>query len=220
MAYFVAFQLARPLDGVDFDKVCAFADVVVAMGPPQDDPRARSIKIDVYRFDQDEPRVVYTHRMKTKPPYGGNHAVAGEISRDVVKGWFEQVHHGHSHIAVRGLASPHILVHPTAMPCEATYYGIDGVGRWLDQKWAAFGELIVEPELVVARGEMVAVRWTASGISTGEFMDQPATGAPISFSGISMYRIEDVKIAEIWETRNTLGILMQLNPEIGGGTHH
>lgn len=220
MANFVAFQLARPLDGVDFDKVCAFDDVVVAMGPPQDDPRTRALKIDVYRFDDDGPRVVYSHRMKTKPPYGGNPAVAGEISRDVVRRWFEQVHRGHSHIAIRGLASPHILVHPTAMPCEASYYGVDGVGRWLDQKWAAFGELIVEPELVVARGEMVAVRWTARGISTGVFMDQPATGEPISFNGISMYRIEGVKIAEIWETRNTLGILMQLNPEIGGGTHH
>ena len=158
--------------------------------------------------------------MRTRPPYGGNPAVASEISRDVVKRWFEQVHQGHSHIAIRGLASPHILVHPSAMPCEATYYGLDGVARWLDQKWAAFDDLIVQPELVVAHGEMVAVRWTARGVSAGEFMGQPATDEPIAFNGISMYRIEGAKIAEIWETRNTLGILMQLNPEIGGGRLH
>ncbi len=220
MANFVAFQLARPPRGADFDKVCAFNDAVVAMGPPQDDPRSKAVKIDIYLFDQEEPRVVYTHRMKTKPPYGGNPAVAGEISRDVVKRWFDRVHYGHSHIAIRGLASPHILVHPTGMPCEATYYGVDGVGEWLNEKWAAFGDLVVEEKLVVAHGEMVAVRWTARGISTGEFMGQPATGEPIVFSGISMYRIEGVKIAEIWETRNTLGILMQLNPEIGRGRLH
>jgi predicted ester cyclase len=220
MANFVAFQLARPPRGADYDKVCAFNDVVVAMGPPQDDPRSKALKIDIYTFDQEEPRVVYTHRMKTKPPYGGNPAVASEISRDVVKRWFDRVHQGHSHIAIRGLASPHILVHPTGMPCEASYYGVDGVGKWLDEKWAAFGDLVVEEELVVAHGEMVAVRWTARGISTGEFMGQPATGEPIEFSGISMYRIEGVKIAEIWETRNTLGIMMQLNPEIGGGRLH
>lgn len=220
MANFVAFQLNRPPHDVDYDKVCAFDDAVVAMGPPQDDPRAKVIGIDVYRFDEAEPRVVYNHRMKIKPPYKGNPAVASKISRDVVKRWFDQVHQGHSHIAITGLASPHILVHPTAMPCEATYYGVDGVGRWLDQKWAAFDELIVDPELIVAHGEMVAVRWTARGMSSGEFLGQPATGKPISFSGVSMYRIEGAKIAEIWETRNTLGILMQLNPEIGGGSHH
>lgn len=220
MANFVAFQLARPLRGADYDKVCAFDDVVVAMGPPQDDPRTKALKIEVYRFDEEEPRIVYSHRMRTKPPYGGNPAVAGEISRDVVNRWFEQVHRGHSHIAIRGLASPHILVHPTGMPCEATYYGVEGVGRWLDQKWAAFEDLTVEPELVVAHGEMVAVRWSARGTSAGEFMGQPPTGEPIAFGGISMYRIEGVKLAEIWETRNTLGIMMQLNPELGGGRLH
>lgn len=220
MANFVAFQLERPPRGADYEKVAAFDNAVVAMGPPQHDPRARAIKIDVYRFDQDSPRVVYTHRMRTRPPYAGNPAVATEITRDVVKRWFDQVHHGHSHIAVTALASPHILVHPTGMPCEAAYYGTDGVTAWIDEKWAAFDDLIVDDELVVARGEMAAVRWTARGISTGEFMGQPPTGKPISFSGISMYRVEGIKIAEIWETRNSLGILMQLNPETRRGTHH
>jgi hypothetical protein len=35
-----------------------------------------------------------------------------------------------------------------------------------------------------------------------------------------MYRVEDGKIAEIWDTRNTLGILHQLDPNIGGHDHH
>ena len=34
-----------------------------------------------------------------------------------------------------------------------------------------------------------------------------------------MYRVEDKKIAEIWETHNTLGIMRQQNPETGGGHH-
>lgn len=220
MANFVAFQMERPPRGADYEKVAAFDDAVVAMSPPQDDPRTKAIKIDVYRFDQDSPRVVYSHRMKTKPPYTGNPAVATEISRDVVQRWFDQVHHGHSHIAISALASPHVLVHPTGMPCEASYYGTDGVTRWLDDRWAAFDDLIVDAGLMVAHGEMVAVRWSARGVSTGEFMGQPPTGKSITFSGISMYRVEGVRIAEIWETRNTLGILMQLNPTIGGGAHH
>jgi hypothetical protein len=31
-----------------------------------------------------------------------------------------------------------------------------------------------------------------------------------------MYRVEEGKVAEIWESRNTFGIMRQLNPEIGG----
>ena len=47
----------------------------------------------------------------------------------------------------------------------------------------------------------------------------PPTGNPVEYTGSSMYRIEDGKIAEIWEAHNTLGIMRQLNPEIGGGHH-
>jgi hypothetical protein len=36
---------------------------------------------------------------------------------------------------------------------------------------------------------------------------------------VSMYRIDGSKIAEIWEARNTFGIMRQLNPEIGSNNH-
>ena len=47
----------------------------------------------------------------------------------------------------------------------------------------------------------------------------PPTGKTIEYTGASMYRIEDGKIAEIWEARNTLGIMRQLNPDIGSSQH-
>jgi hypothetical protein len=34
-----------------------------------------------------------------------------------------------------------------------------------------------------------------------------------------MIRIEDGKVGEIWEARNTLDIMRQLNPQMGGGHH-
>jgi predicted ester cyclase len=45
------------------------------------------------------------------------------------------------------------------------------------------------------------------------------TDKKIQYTGNSMYRIEEGKIAEIWETRNTLGIMKQLNPDIVRGNH-
>jgi hypothetical protein len=35
-----------------------------------------------------------------------------------------------------------------------------------------------------------------------------------------MYRIEDDRIAEIWDTRNTLGIMLQLDPGLASGHQH
>jgi steroid delta-isomerase-like uncharacterized protein len=106
------------------------------------------------------------------------------------------------------------------MPCEAAHHGTGGAIEWLHPQWDAFGDLTLTDHFTVAEGDMVAVRWTARGTSDGEFMGLPATGEAVEFTGVSMYRIEDGKVAEIWDTRDTRGILRRLDPEIGGGHHH
>jgi len=47
----------------------------------------------------------------------------------------------------------------------------------------------------------VAVRFTAHGIHKGDFMGLPATGKPITMTGIEIFRIKDGKIAELWGGR-------------------
>jgi len=105
------------------------------------------------------------------------------------------------------------------MPCEASYFGIKGVSNWLSNQWGSFPDLIITDSFTVAQGDVVAVHWTAQGTSKGNFFMLPPTSKPIEYTGSSMYRIEEGKIAEIWETRNTLSIMRQLNPDIGGGQH-
>ena len=45
----------------------------------------------------------------------------------------------------------------------------------------------------------------------------PPMGGKVEYSGVSMFRVEDDKIAEIWDTRNTLGIMLKLNPDLAAG---
>jgi predicted ester cyclase len=106
------------------------------------------------------------------------------------------------------------------MPCEAGYYAKHGVEQWLQEQWAAFPDLTVVDDFTVAGGDIVAVRWEARGTSRGHFLGVAPTGRSLDYTGISMYRVEDGRIAEIWETRNTIGIIHQLDPRIGGGHHH
>ena len=163
---------------------------------------------------------VYRHEITTQPPYGGDPSVDTEMSRAVVDRWFDEVLSGHDLAALAEVVSPNILVHPTAMPCEAGYYAKSGVEQWLGEQWSAFPDLTVVDDFTVASGDIVAVRWHARGTSQGDFLGVAPTGRSLDYTGLSMYRIEDGRIAEIWETRNTLGILHQLDPRIGGGHHH
>ena len=75
---------------------------------------------------------------------------------------------------------------------------------------AAFPDLTVNVDLMVAEGDLVAVRWTARGTNTGTGNGIPATGRKVEVSGTAIFRFENGRIAEEWTSANTLGLLKQL----------
>jgi predicted ester cyclase len=213
------FQQTINTAGLEFDNLTAFDDVVVALGPPQHAEDTTTRKVEIYRAANHSLQLAYSHEFTTNPPYAGDPSADTELSHAVVKRFFEQVLRGHGLDVLAEIASPNILIHPTAMPCEASFYGSDGACCWLRGQWKTFPDLIVTDTLMVKRGDIVAVRWTAQGTSRGNFLMLPPTGNPVEYTGMSMYRIEDGKIAEVWDTRDTLGIMRQLDPNMGGGHH-
>ena len=84
----------------------------------------------------------------------------------------------------------------------------------------SFPDMKMTVEDLLQDGDKVAARVRMTATHQGEFMGMPATGKPIGFTGVTMYRIEHGKIAEIWDTRNTFGILQQINPELGKAHTH
>ena len=75
---------------------------------------------------------------------------------------------------------------------------------------AAFENLNVTVEDMVAEGNKVAARFTARGIHKGAFMGLQPTGKPIIMTGIEIFRIENGKIAELWGEANLLGLMQQI----------
>jgi len=63
---------------------------------------------------------------------------------------------------------------------------------------------------MIAEGNTVAAHFTARGVHRGSFMDLPATGKPITMTGIEIFRIKDGKIIELWGEANLLGLMQQL----------
>jgi len=203
----------------EFDNLTAFGDVVTALGPPQGKEETSMRKIEIYKNINGSFKLDYSNEFTTNPPYNGNPSADKELSRSLVKQFIKEVLIGHNLDILSQIASPNILVHPTAMPCEASYFSTNGVGAWLSSQWKSFPDLSITDYFTLAQGDIVAVHWTAQGTSKDNFIMLPPTGKPIEYTGSSMYRIEEGKIVEIWETRNTLAIMKQLNPEIGSGQH-
>jgi steroid delta-isomerase-like uncharacterized protein len=66
-------------------------------------------------------------------------------------------------------------------------------------------------ELLVAEGDIVVERFTASGTHTGaELMGVAASGRTITLPGINIFRLRDGRIVERWGRLDDLGLLGQL----------
>ena len=67
-----------------------------------------------------------------------------------------------------------------------------------------------EVEQLVAEGDTVVERFTATGTHRGELMDVRPTGKTITLAGINVFRIDGDRIVERWGRLDELSLLRQL----------
>jgi steroid delta-isomerase-like uncharacterized protein len=72
-------------------------------------------------------------------------------------------------------------------------------------------DLHITIEDMLAEGDRVAVRWTATGTHTGPFLGIAPTQKRMNLPAMYIYRLSEGKIAEAWLIRDELGMLKQLN---------
>jgi steroid delta-isomerase-like uncharacterized protein len=82
---------------------------------------------------------------------------------------------------------------------------------------AAFRDLRFEIDLILAEGDYVAARWTASGTHNGAWGSVEPTGRSVTLSGVNIFRFEDGLVAEIWNHRDDLGLQEQLGAPVFAG---
>ena len=96
----------------------------------------------------------------------------------------------------------------------------DGVMDFFRMYVAAFPDLRMTPEDVLASGDKVVVRVRATGTHEGEFMGVPATGKSIDVQAIDIVRFEDDGLAhEHWGVFDAMTMMQQLGvvPSDGPG---
>jgi predicted ester cyclase len=80
-----------------------------------------------------------------------------------------------------------------------------------------FPDVVSIIEDIIAEGDKVVARWRSRATHQGEYMGISPTGKEVEFTGISIYRIEEGKIAESWNSEDQIGLLRQIGgvPEPG-----
>jgi steroid delta-isomerase-like uncharacterized protein len=75
---------------------------------------------------------------------------------------------------------------------------------------AAFPDVIIVPEKLIAEDDLVTIYWIARGTNTGTGNGLPATGKKAELAGITIWRIVDGKIKEEWSAFDQLSMMRQL----------
>ena len=81
----------------------------------------------------------------------------------------------------------------------------------------AFPDLSWSVDFVLADGDFVVGRWTATGTHLGPWAGVSATGRPMRFSGVNIFRFADGKVVELWNHRDDLGLMEQLGAPVYAG---
>ena len=93
---------------------------------------------------------------------------------------------------------------------EPALAGPEGVKAQTRALRAAFPDLTVTIEDLVAEGDLVAVRATWRGTHQGPFRGVPPIGRKVEFSGMVFWRIGGGQIRERWGLIDTPSLMRQL----------
>jgi predicted ester cyclase len=75
---------------------------------------------------------------------------------------------------------------------------------------AAFPDLTLTVDELVAEGDVVVVAWRGSGTHLGDLMGIAPTGVKGYMDGISFHRLQDGLIVERWGNSDQAGLFVQL----------
>ena len=110
--------------------------------------------------------------------------------------------------AVERYLAPTFINHDPPFPGAPD--GPEGMRRAAEAFRLACPDWHSDLDQLVAEGDVVVERFTASGTHRGELMGVAPTGATLVLRGINVFRVEAGRIAERWGRLDELGLARQL----------
>ncbi|QDT17939.1 ester cyclase [Alienimonas californiensis] len=121
--------------------------------------------------------------------------------------WFEEVWVQRRAETIDELVDADSVCHGDDGPVQ----GPDGFKQqFYEPMVAAFPDLQVQVEAVIAEGDQAVVRWSAVGTHSGDGLGFPATGEAASFRGLTWMQVRDGRLGVGWQSSNIPEVLRTL----------
>lgn len=132
-----------------------------------------------------------------------------EELKDIVERFFNQVWNKGKLAVADELLAANCVCDDPLMPAR----GREALKRHVAKLRAALPDLCLTVEDIIAEVDKVVIRWSLRGTHEGTLptIGIRPTGEEVAFTGISICRLEDSKIVEIWQEGDYLGLVNQLS---------
>ena len=137
-----------------------------------------------------------------------------ESNKAIVRRLIEEVWNKGNMQVADELFAPNYTHHDPSTPDVGR--GSEGEKKRATHYRAAFQDLRITVEEVLAEGETVTARWSCRGNHKGELNGIAPTGKQFSITGMTIARFANGKITEGWVNWDALGLMQQLGavPEL------
>ena len=107
--------------------------------------------------------------------------------------------------------APDLVDHDPALPAQLrALRGPDVVKRTVQMYRAAFPDVKITVDDVIADGDRVAIRWHAEGTHRGQLEGMAPTAARVTVTGIFIDQWKEGQVVESWGQWDNLGLARQL----------
>ena len=134
-----------------------------------------------------------------------------EANKALIRRWFEEVWNKGRSDGIAEMFAEDGIAHGLADDEAKPLRGPADYMPFYETFRGAFPDIEVIVEDTIAEGDMVAARCSVRGKHTGDHLGVAASNSPVQFTGITIVRIKDGKIAEAWNNFDFL----RMNRQIG-----
>jgi steroid delta-isomerase-like uncharacterized protein len=149
-------------------------------------------------------------------PAPGQAQTTTDQNKAIARRWSEELWSRGNLAVADEIIAPDYERHDPGDPFAAK--GPDDVKRIVTMLRTMLPDFRITVESIIAEGDFVVSRYTATATDTVGYMGMPATGRPIKTPAIQIFRFANGKIVESWAARDDLGTLRQLGHLPAPGT--
>jgi steroid delta-isomerase-like uncharacterized protein len=135
-------------------------------------------------------------------------SLAATDHKVLVQAAVDDVLNGHDVSAIESLFAENFVRYDADSP--NVLLGREGMSFVNDYYRKAFPDLTYTVEDVIAEGDRVVTRWTATGTQQGAFRLLAPTGNRVTWAGVTIWQVRDGKILTAWIDQNTARLTEQL----------